>query len=133
VGLDLAKRMIQVHAVDSLGRVVAAKAVARNRFIEWCAQLPSGVLVAMESCGGAHHWARKLAAMGLQPRLIAGHFVGPYRMEGKRGKNDANDAAAVCEAASSEHAIRAYQRWINKRSWQCIGCVRATRKSVRPA
>jgi transposase len=54
----------------------------------------------MESCSGAHHWARKLAVMGLQPRLIAGHFVGPYRMEGKRGKNDANDAAAVCEAAS---------------------------------
>lgn len=54
----------------------------------------------MESCGGAHHWARKLAVIGLQPRLIAGHFVGPYRMEGKRGKSDANDAAAVCEAAS---------------------------------
>ena len=100
VGVDLAKRVIQVHAVDSSGRVVVAKALTRERFIAWCAQLPPKVLVAMESCGGAHHWARKLAAMGLQPRLIAGHFVSPYRMEGKRGKNDANDAAAVCEAAS---------------------------------
>lgn len=53
----------------------------------WCAQLPPGCVVAMESCGGAHHWARRLATIGLQPRLIAGHFVGPYRMQGKRGKN----------------------------------------------
>jgi len=100
VGVDLAKHVIQVHGVDGAGRVVVAKALARDRFMGWCAQLPPGCVVAMESCGGAHHWARKLAAMGLQPRLIAGHFVGPYRMQGKRGKNDANDAAAVCEAAS---------------------------------
>jgi transposase len=100
VGVDLAKHVIQVHAVDSAGRVVVAKALARDRFMAWCTQLPPGCVVAMESCGGAHHWARKLTTMGLQPRLIAGHFVGPYRMQGKRGKNDANDAAAVCEAAS---------------------------------
>jgi transposase len=68
--------------------------------MSWCAQLPPGCVVAMEACGGAHHWARRLGAMGLEPRLISGHFVGPYRMEGRRGKNDANDAAAVCEAAS---------------------------------
>ena len=100
VGVDLAKRVIQVHAVDGGGRVVVAKALAREKFMAWCGQLPPGCVVAMESCGGAHHWARRLQAMGLQPRLIAGHFVGPYRMQGKRGKNDANDAAAVCEAAS---------------------------------
>lgn len=100
VGVDLAKHVIQLHAVDGAGRVVVAKALARDRFMAWCAQLAPGCVVAMESCGGAHHWARKLATLGLQPRLIAGHFVGPYRMQGKRGKNDANDAAAVCEAAS---------------------------------
>jgi len=100
VGVDLAKHVIQVHAVDGAGRVVVAKALTRDRFMAWCAQLPPGCMVAMEACGGAHHWARKLTTMGLQPRLIAGHFVGPYRMQGKRGKNDANDAAAVCEAAS---------------------------------
>jgi transposase len=54
----------------------------------------------MEACGGAHHWARRLVAMGLDARLIAAHFVAPYRLEGKGGKNDANDAAAICEAAS---------------------------------
>jgi transposase len=55
VGVDLAKHVIQVHAVDSAGRVVAAKALARDRFTAWCVQLPPGCVVAMESCGGAHH------------------------------------------------------------------------------
>lgn len=103
VGVDLAKLVIQVHAVDAVGRVVTARAVPREKFLPWCAQLPAGCVVAMETCGGAHHWARRLRAMGLEPRLIAGHFVGPYRMEGRRGKNDANDAAAVCEAAGRPH------------------------------
>lgn len=97
VGVDLAKRVIQVHAVDAAGRVVTAKALAQDKFRAWCAQLPAGCLVAMESCGGVHHWAHKLRSMGFDAQLIAGHFVGPYRMS---GKNDANDAAAVCEAAS---------------------------------
>jgi transposase len=100
VGVDLAKRVIQVHAVDGVGRVVVAKSLARDKFSAWCAQLPPGCLIAMETCGGAHHWARKLRAMGFDVRLIAGHFVVPYRMQGRSGKNDANDAAAICEAAS---------------------------------
>jgi transposase len=53
----------------------------------------------MESCSGAHHVARRLRLIGLVARLVAGHFVTPYRMAGKSGKNDANDAAALCEAA----------------------------------
>jgi transposase len=99
VGVDLAKRVIQVHAVSGSGRVVTGKALSRDRFMAWCAQLPPGCLVAMEACSGAHHWARRLKAMGFDARLIAGHFVGAYRMQGKSGKNDANDAAAICEAA----------------------------------
>ena len=59
-----------------------------------------GCLVAMEACSSAHHWARKLRSLGLDARLIAAHFVSPYRMEGKSGKNDMTDAAAICEAAS---------------------------------
>jgi transposase len=100
VGADLAKRVIQVQAVNAAGKVVSAKALARDRFMPWCAQLPPGCLVAMEACSGAHHWARKLQALGLDARLIAAHFVTPYRMQGRGGKNDANDAAAICEAAS---------------------------------
>jgi transposase len=68
--------------------------------VAWCAQLPASCLVAMEAFSSAHHFARKLRAIGLDARLIAASFVGPYRMEGKSGKNDMTDAAAICEAAS---------------------------------
>jgi transposase len=100
VGVDLAKNVIQVHAVDAQGRRVVARAFKREQFLAWCAQLPAGCVVAMEACGGAHHMARKLRALGLDARLIAASFVSPYRMEGKGGKNDMTDAAAICEAAS---------------------------------
>ena len=100
VGVDLAKNLIQVHAVDAAGRRVLARAFKREAFVEFCAKLPANCLVAMETCGSAHHWARKLNSMGLDARLIAGHLVSPYRMQGRGGKNDANDAAAICEAAS---------------------------------
>jgi transposase len=100
VGVDLAKNVIQVHAVDAAGRRVVSRSFKREQFAAWCAQLPAGCLVAMEACSSGHHWGRKLRAMGLDARLIAAHFVTPYRMEGKSGKNDATDAAAICEAAS---------------------------------
>jgi len=82
------------------GLRVVARALKRDQFIAWCMQLPAGCLVAMEACSSAHHWARKLRALGLDARLIAANFVSPYRMEGKSGKNDMTDAAAICEAAS---------------------------------
>ena len=100
VGVDLAKTVIQVHAVDAAGRRVVSRALKREQFVAWCEQLPAGCLVAMEACTSAHHWARKLRSMRLDSRLIAAHFVSPYRMEGKSGKNDMTDAAAICEAAS---------------------------------
>src|SRR5512137_417985 len=103
VGVDLAKRVIQVHAVDRAGQVLAARSLPRERFEAWCSQLPAGCVVAMETCSGAHHWGRRLRVRGLEVRLVAGHFVSPYRPQGKRGKNDANDAAAICEAASRPH------------------------------
>jgi transposase len=103
VGVDLSKHVFQVHAVDRTGRVVVAKPMSPERFFAWCTELPAGCLVAMEACGGAHHAARRLRLLGLDARLIAGHFVTPYRMAGRSGKNDANDAAAICEAAGRPH------------------------------
>jgi transposase len=100
VGVDLSKHLFQVHAVDRSERVVYAKALVREKFLEWCAKLPAGCLVAVEACGGAHDVARRLGALGLDARLIAAHFVEPYRIQGRSGKNDANDAAAICEAVS---------------------------------
>jgi transposase len=82
------------------GGVVTRRALRRDAFLGWCAQLPSGCVVAMEISSSAHHWARRLVAMGLQPRLMSAQLVKPYRSEGATGKNDANDAAAICEAAS---------------------------------
>lgn len=99
VGVDLAKRVIQVLAVNAAGQRVTGRALARDKFLAWCAQLPGGWMVAMEASGSAHHWARRLLAMGLDARIMAAHLVAPYRMQGKSGKNDANDAAAICEAA----------------------------------
>ena len=72
VGVDLAKNVIQVHAVDATGRRVTARSIKRDQFLAWCAQLPAGCPVAMEACSSAHHWARRLRAMGLDARLIAG-------------------------------------------------------------
>ena len=100
VGVDLAKSVIQVHAVDAAGKLLTNRQLSRDKFLPWCAQLPVGCMVAMEGCGGAHHWARKLTALRLNAKIIAAHLVAPYRLQGKGGKNDANDAAAVCEAAS---------------------------------
>jgi len=100
IGVDLAKSVIQVHAVDAAGKLLTNRQLSRDKFLTWCAQLPVGCVVAMEGCGGAHHWARKLIALGLNAKIIAAHLVAPYRLQGKGGKNDANDAAAVCEAAS---------------------------------
>jgi transposase len=128
VGVDLAKRVIQVHAVDAAGRVVAAKAISRERFTAWCAQLPAGCIVAMETCSSAHHWGRQLRTLGLEPRLIAANFVTPYRMQGKGGKNDAADAAAICEAAS-----RPTMRFVPIKSaaQQGVMCVHRLREGLK--
>ena len=70
VGVDLSKRVYQVHAVDRSGRVVWAKPMPPQRFFDWCSQLPAGCMVAMETCGGAHHVARRLQMLGLDAILF---------------------------------------------------------------
>jgi transposase len=76
--------------------------VARDKLYELIAALPP-CTIGMEACSGAHHWARLFTACGHTVRLIAPKFVTPYRMTGKRGKNDAADAAAICEAVQRPH------------------------------
>ena len=98
VGIDLAKNVFAVHGVDEAGKPALVRAaVPRAKLHELIASLPA-CTVAMEACTGAHHWARLFAQHGHTLRLIAPKFVTPYRMSGKRGKNDAADAAAICEA-----------------------------------
>ena len=98
VGIDLAKSVFAVHGVCETGEPELVKPkVARAKLHELIATLPSCV-IGMEACSGAHHWARLFEAHGHTVRLMAPKFVTPYRLSGKRGKNDAADAAAICEA-----------------------------------
>lgn len=98
VGVDLAKNVFAVHGVDEAGRAVLVRPkVAREKLLELIAGLPP-CSIGMEACSGAHHWAREFQRLGHVVRLMAPKFVAPYRLSGKRGKNDAADAAAICEA-----------------------------------
>jgi transposase len=100
VGIDLAKNVFAVHGVDGAGKPVLVRPnVPRAKLLELVASLPP-CLIGMEACSGEHHWARLFAAHGHTVRLIAPKFVVPYRLSGKRGKNDAADAAAICEAVA---------------------------------
>ena len=94
VGLDIAKQVFQVHGVDEHGKALIRKQLPRAKVLEFFAQLPV-CLIGMEACGSAHYWARELTKLGHIVKLIAAQFVTPYRT---RGKNDANDAEAICEA-----------------------------------
>jgi len=96
VGLDLAKRVFQVHAVDAKGEIVVARRLTRNQLIPFFAALPPCV-VAMEACSSAHHWGRAPIALGHEVRLLPSAHVKPFV---RRNKNDPVDAAAICEASA---------------------------------
>ena len=99
VGIDLAKNVFALHGVNERGHVELRRpSVARTKLHALVASLPP-CTIAMEACTGAHHWARLFAQSGHTVKLMAPKLVTPYRMSGKRGKNDAADAAAICEAA----------------------------------
>ena len=107
VGLDLAKRVFQVHAVDAKGEIVVARKLTRNQLIPFFAALPPCV-VAMEACASAHHWGRALIELGHEVRLLPPAHVKPYV---RRNKSDQVDAAAIYEAMS-----RPGQRFVPVRS-----------------
>jgi transposase len=94
IGLDLAKNVIQLHAVNQHGRTVAKKALKRDQVLPFLANL-TPCLIGMEACSSSHYWARKLQTLGHTVRLMAPQFVKPYV---KTNKNDAADAEAICEA-----------------------------------
>jgi transposase len=94
VGLDIAKQVFQVHGVDEHGKARLHRKLTRAKVLEFFAQFPP-CLVGIEACGSSHYWGRELTKLGHTVKLMAAQFVIPYR---KRGKNDANDAEAICEA-----------------------------------
>ena len=96
VSLDLAKNVFQVHAVNSVGEVVVRKALRRAQMHRFFEQLEP-CLVGIEACGTSHYWAREIRKRGHDVRLMPLAYVKPYV---KRGKADASDAEAICEAVS---------------------------------
>jgi transposase len=96
VGIDLAKKVFQVHGVDEQGKASLKKQMKRAQVLPFFANLPP-CLIGMEACGSAHYWARKLEQLGHTVKLMAPQFVKPYV---KTNKNDAADAEAICEAVS---------------------------------
>ena len=96
IGIDLAKNLFQVHGTDERGRAVLKKPLKRAQMLPFFANLPP-CRIGLEACGSAHYWARKLQALGHTVQLIAPQYVKPFV---KRNKNDAADAAAICEAVT---------------------------------
>ena len=95
VGIDIAKSVFHVVAVNKMGAVVKKKQLKRNELLAFIAQLEP-CRIALEACGGAHHWAREFRTLGHEVKLIAPQYVKPYV---KGNKNDYNDAEAIAEAA----------------------------------
>lgn len=96
IGVDLAKTVFQLHGVDRQEQVTVRRQLRRQQMLDFFRKLPP-CLVGMEACSSAHYWARELGKLGHTVKLIAPQFVKPYV---KSNKNDANDAAAICEAVS---------------------------------
>ena len=96
IGMDIAKSVFQLHGVDAAGSVTIRKRIGRSKVLEYFGELPP-CLVGIEACPSAHHWGRELRSLGHTVRLIPPSYVKAYL---KRGKNDANDAAAICEAVT---------------------------------
>lgn len=96
IGMDTSKQIFQLHGVDKEDRVVLRRKLKRKEVVAFFASLAPTV-VGIEACGGAHYWARELARLGHEVKLIPPQYVKPYV---KRGKNDAADAEAICEAMS---------------------------------
>lgn len=129
IALDLAKQVIQVHAVDRSGRKVMGKALKRHRVLPFFRDLPP-CEVGMEACSSAHHWARQLQAMGHRVRLLPPQYVKPFVLG---QKNDANDAAAICAAMARPDIPAVAVKTVAQQDSQALHRVRSARVTERTA
>lgn len=106
IGLDIAKHVFHVHGADGRGRAMFSKRISRGELLDFFAAQPS-CTVALEACGGAHHWARQLTQLGHEVRLIPSAYVKPFREAAKercdRCRSDLRSGAAA------EHAVRGHE------------------------
>jgi transposase len=96
IGIDTSKSVFQLHGVDRSEQPVLMRRLRRRQVLDFFRKLPA-TQIGIEACGGAHYWARELAAIGHDVRLLPAQHVKPYV---QRNKNDAADAEAICEAMS---------------------------------
>lgn len=123
LGIDLAKTSFSLVGMDEHGKVILRKTLRRNKLLPFIANLPP-CLIGMEACSGAHYWGREFQALGHRIGVMAAKFVAPYR---KGGKNDNNDAEAICEA------VRRPNIWfvpVKSADQQAVLCLHRVRQSV---
>ena len=121
VGLDVAKNVFQVHGVDQAGQVALTRRLRRGQVAGFFANLPTCV-IGIEATQGAHHWARVLGSLGHEVKLISPQFVKAYV---KSQKNDAADAAAICEAVSRPHMRFVPVKTVEQQDLQMLHRVRS--------
>src|SRR5476649_2954869 len=114
IGLDIAKSVFQVHAVDGEGKIIVRRQLKRRYVLVFFQKLPP-CLVGIEACASSHHWSRELQALGHTVRLMPPAYVKPYV---KRHKNDAADAEAICEAVT-----RANMRFVATKAPEQQSCL----------
>jgi len=129
--VDLAKNVFQVHGVDRSEKAVWCRKLRRENWLKVLREtVEPGCEIGMESCGGAHHWARQLQGHGFRVRLVAPQFVKPYV---KSNKNDARDAEAICEAMSRPHMRFVAVKTIEQQDLQAAHRIRAELTKQRTA
>ena len=119
IGLDTSKRVFQVHGVDVNHQVIVRKQLKRAQVLKYFAELPP-CLVGIEACAASHYWGREIGALGHEVRLVPPVRVKAYIKRGR--KNDAADAAAICEAVTRPSCgLCPSRRWRNRKRWCCTG------------
>ncbi|MBU2478539.1 MAG: IS110 family transposase [Gammaproteobacteria bacterium] len=129
IGIDLAKNSFSVHGADERGKTVFRKTLSRAKLMPFLAQQPA-CLIGMEACSGAHHWARQLTELGHRVGIMAPKFVIPYR---KGGKNDGNDAEAICEAVARPRMRFVPIKSAEQQAVLCLHRIRQARIKERTA
>src|SRR5262245_60329057 len=129
LGVDIAKNGVCVHGIDTQGHVIVKKRLARQKVLPFVAQLPP-CLIGMEASGGTHYWAREFTKLGHTVKLMSPQFVRPYV---QRQKNDANDAAGICEAVSRPQMRFVPIKSVEQQDMQALHRIRERQIKTRTA